>query len=111
VCCSGESRGQSTITLVRRSLLFALAWGAAGAVASKYVETILVIGVTFGFAFLGVMIGIVLNLYAPFHRYVKVSASQEAEPMTERKEYVFVDFNAWEFAGSDELWTGLIRNM
>ena len=26
-------------------------------------------------------------------------------------EYVFVDFNAWEFSGSDELWSGLIRGM
>ena len=25
------------------------------------------------------------------------------------KEYVYVDFNAWEYAASDELWAGLIR--
>eukprot|EP01036_Dinobryon_divergens_P034825 gene34825-45052_t len=28
-----------------------------------------------------------------------------------RKEYLFVDFNAWEFSASEELWTGLIRNL
>ena len=27
------------------------------------------------------------------------------------REYVFVDFNAWQFAGSDQLWAGLIRNL
>ena len=27
------------------------------------------------------------------------------------KEYLFVDFNAWEFSASEELWTGLIRNL
>ena len=32
----------------------------------------------------------------------------EPEPGTE---YIFVDYNAWEYAGSDELWTGLIRNI
>jgi hypothetical protein len=26
-------------------------------------------------------------------------------------EYLFVDFNAWEFNRTDELWTGIIRNM
>eukprot|EP01036_Dinobryon_divergens_P025794 gene25794-34378_t len=30
---------------------------------------------------------------------------------SEKVEYVFVDFNAWEFSGSDELWSGLIRGM
>lgn len=28
-----------------------------------------------------------------------------------KKDYVFVRFNAWEYASSDELWTGLVRNM
>ena len=27
------------------------------------------------------------------------------------KEYIFVDFNAWEFSRSDELWVGLVRNI
>lgn len=27
------------------------------------------------------------------------------------KEYVFVDFNAWEFSSSDYIWAGLIRNL
>jgi len=27
------------------------------------------------------------------------------------KEYIFVDFNAWEYSASDELWTGMIRNL
>jgi len=29
----------------------------------------------------------------------------------EKKEYVFVDYNAWEFNRTDELWTGIIRNI
>ena len=35
-----------------------------------------------------------------------VPLAEAAEPETE---YIFVDYNAWEYAGSDELWTGLIR--
>ncbi|KAJ8605434.1 hypothetical protein CTAYLR_003312 [Chrysophaeum taylorii] len=27
------------------------------------------------------------------------------------KEYIFVDFNAWEYAGSNEVWTGLVANL
>jgi len=26
-------------------------------------------------------------------------------------EYIFVDFNVWEYCSSDELWTGIIRNL
>jgi hypothetical protein len=37
------------------------------------------------------------------------------EPMNrnteEKAEYVFVDFNAWEYSKTDELWSGLIRGM
>jgi len=29
----------------------------------------------------------------------------------EKAEYVFVDFNAWEYSKTDELWSGLIRGM
>lgn len=36
----------------------------------------------------------------------KAETSNKAE-----KEYIFVDFNAWEFSASEELWTGLIRNL
>ena len=40
------------------------------------------------------------------------SKGVKTEPETEPDaEYVFVDYNAWEYAGSDELWTGLIRNI
>ena len=30
---------------------------------------------------------------------------------SEKVEYVFVDFNAWEYSKTDELWSGLIRGM
>ena len=30
---------------------------------------------------------------------------------SEKMEYVFVDFNAWEYSKTDELWSGLIRGM
>ena len=30
---------------------------------------------------------------------------------TDKVEYVFVDFNAWEYCASDELWAGMIRAM
>eukprot|EP00854_Cymbomonas_tetramitiformis_P000402 gene402-755_t len=44
--------------------------------------------------------------------YAKLESEiSESEDIPETKEYVFVDFNAWEFASSDELWAGLIRNL
>ena len=33
------------------------------------------------------------------------------QPKTGKVEYVFVDFNAWEYCASDELWAGMIRAM
>eukprot|EP01036_Dinobryon_divergens_P030421 gene30421-39664_t len=36
------------------------------------------------------------------------NASTSAKPTNE---YIFVDFNAWEYSASDELWTGLIKNL
>jgi len=34
-----------------------------------------------------------------------------AKTMKFTTEYIFVDFNAWEYCESDELWTGLIHNL
>lgn len=36
---------------------------------------------------------------------------KDSEDETMEREYIFVDFNAWEFSRSDELWAGLIRNI
>ena len=37
---------------------------------------------------------------------------EKARPKKPRgPEYIFVHFNAWEYASSDELWAGLVRNM
>ena len=42
----------------------------------------------------------------------KRSDEDETAPMnSEKAEYVFVDFNAWEYSKTDELWSGLIRGM
>ena len=38
----------------------------------------------------------------------KVAPTPESGHVECVKEYVYVDFNAWEYAASDELWTGLI---
>ena len=46
------------------------------------------------------------------YAYSRVSAEPDVEaPRPLTKEYIFVDFNAWEYAASDELWAGLIRAM
>ena len=50
------------------------------------------------------------NLLCRICRNTKVAPQPEPEPEPET-EYIFVDYNAWEYAGSDELWTGLIRNI
>ena len=39
----------------------------------------------------------------------KVAPTPESGHVECVKEYVYVDFNAWEYAASDELWAGLIR--
>jgi WD40 repeat protein len=40
-----------------------------------------------------------------------VAAEEIKEEEKIRKSYIFVDFNAWEFNKSDQLWVGLIRNI
>ena len=43
--------------------------------------------------------------------YGILDISSNTQIIKEKNEYIFVDFNAWEYCESDELWTGLIRNL
>lgn len=52
-----------------------------------------------------------LNAYQIWKKIIKTTNTIDKEVMKVETEYVFVDFNAWEFSRSDELWAGLIRNI
>ena len=47
----------------------------------------------------------------PRNEIEKEHESKKKERNHSCREYVFVDFNAWEFSQSDDLWAGLIRNL
>ena len=44
-------------------------------------------------------------------RFSEPATTAKSAAKPKRTDYVFVHFNAWEYASSDELWTGLVRNL
>jgi DNA-binding beta-propeller fold protein YncE len=134
-CCrtsrSGSgSGGRFTPKVLRRILMLAVVWAAVGtAIAARYMPDNVrdeanrvsktphwwLMAIAAACTLLAVLVSIMVQVATSAKTsYSKVASSETqdaATPEPQRKEYVFVDFNAWEFAGSDELWTGLIRNM
>jgi hypothetical protein len=131
--CSGRGSGRFTPRFVCGTLMLAVVWAAVGtAIAAGYMPDSVreqanrvsktphwwLMAIAAACALLAVLVSIAVQVVlvpsATSGGYSKVASSETQDattPEPQRKEYVFVDFNAWEFAGSDELWTGLIRNM